>query len=241
MTLICSFENCEKSAKGKGALCNGHYQQKRKNKELTPLYVPRTGCIVEGCDRKHHSQGRCSTHHAQFMVRGTTELDIRNISAEHAVKIAWLEKTSVNLECKLWKWSHGPKGYGTIRIGKKTYSTHRYVLEKTIGRPISPGKFACHTCDTPSCCNPLHLYEGTPQQNSADMVLRKRSTGAERSPMRKKTCVEVAEIIHLSQSTPVLQIATMYNISARTVRDYVSGRRWKCYNNRCEVHGVQTI
>jgi hypothetical protein len=32
-----------------------------------------------------------------------------------------------------------------------------------------------HTCDNRACCNPDHLYAGTPNQNTYDRLNRKRS------------------------------------------------------------------
>ena len=32
----------------------------------------------------------------------------------------------------------------------------------------------CHSCDTPGCCNPEHLWKGTYKQNSQDMAKKGR-------------------------------------------------------------------
>lgn len=37
------------------------------------------------------------------------------------------------------------------------------------------GKIVCHTCDTPACVNPMHLYLGTAKQNRRDSDKRLRS------------------------------------------------------------------
>src|SRR5579871_5030881 len=76
-----------------------------------------------------------------------------------------------------WNWNGGykdKKGYGRIRISGTITRPHRVVLEEKLGRPILFGMQACHTCDNPSCCNPNHLYEGTPLQNTRDRDQRAR-------------------------------------------------------------------
>ena len=37
-----------------------------------------------------------------------------------------------------------------------------------------PDNFACHTCDNPGCVNPLHLFDGTNDENVKDMMQKGR-------------------------------------------------------------------
>lgn len=83
--------------------------------------------------------------------------------------------TSAGLfEC--WPWTGGSDehGRGTFRLDGRVRNAPAVALELALGRVLQPGMSALHTCDNPPCCNPAHLYEGTQQQNIADMVARGR-------------------------------------------------------------------
>jgi hypothetical protein len=82
------------------------------------------------------------------------------------------------LEC--WPWI-GPiakyrRGYGQFkRDGRrgKSENAHRLAWEFTHGVPPDH-LFVCHRCDNPPCCNPAHLFLGTPKENHDDMVSKGR-------------------------------------------------------------------
>ena len=61
------------------------------------------------------------------------------------------------------------RGYANKRLrvnGEwKTFTVHRLVLEHSLGRPIRPEYFACHTCEVRNCINPNHLWEGSRREN----------------------------------------------------------------------------
>jgi Autographiviridae endonuclease len=60
-------------------------------------------------------------------------------------------------------------GYG----GYQRTTAHRVAWELTYG-PIPEGQIVRHSCDNPRCCNPAHLLTGTYQDNTDDMMERKR-------------------------------------------------------------------
>jgi hypothetical protein len=100
----------------------------------------------------------------------------------------------------------------------------RFALEFTVGSV--PGMWALHTCDTPSCCNPGHLYWGTPQQNVADMQARGRKVQVrgEQHGMARLSADDVAAIRASAASSR--ELADQYAVSARHVRKIRSGSTW---------------
>lgn len=69
---------------------------------------------------------------------------------------------------RCWDWTGPahPTGYGNVRSpeGKSNYA-HRTSFFLTHGRMPAQGMHVMHSCDRPSCVNPAHLREGTPQEN----------------------------------------------------------------------------
>lgn len=96
--------------------------------------------------------------------------------------------------CWPWTASRTDRGYGMFQLRGRNRRAHRVAFELTYGHP--PECFACHACDNPSCCNPRHLYDGTPAQNSRDMIERGRTARrmGEQNHSAKLSDAQVREI-----------------------------------------------
>ena len=89
-------------------------------------------------------------------------------------------------ECWPFSEPYDRQGYARAEAGHKIYRLHNYALQRKLGRPLLPGKIACHTCDNPGCGNPTHLYEGTHKTNAEDRKNRGRSNHYRAPPKEQK-------------------------------------------------------
>jgi hypothetical protein len=82
--------------------------------------------------------------------------------------------------CWLWTASLGPKGYGQISAFidgcRRLWRAHRLAWRLFRGT-IPTDRYVLHSCDTPCCINPDHLWLGTQADNLADNRRKGRPMG----------------------------------------------------------------
>jgi hypothetical protein len=79
-------------------------------------------------------------------------------------------------ECWPWRGVRSSKKgseYGILIYRGNRFYAHRLAL--TYSRHKSVKLWALHKCDNPPCCNPDHLYEGTPLDNVRDREDRRHT------------------------------------------------------------------
>jgi hypothetical protein len=114
-----------------------------------------------------------------------------------------------------WPWVGGQyiNGYGRV----KNTTAHRYLWSLLYGQP-HPDLEVCHHCDNRICCNPEHLFLGTPMDNAQDKMRKGRV--ARMNGERNGSCkLTVAQVEAIRQSTlGHRETARAYGVSESNVR-----------------------
>jgi hypothetical protein len=129
-------------------------------------------------------------------------------------------------DCWEWAASRDSLGYGRIRSGSRILSAHRLSWELHKG-PIPVGLSVLHRCDNPPCCNPVHLFLGSQQDNVSDMIMkgrRKVFRGIENGNARL-----TENIVRAIRATmePQRKIAKQFNICQSTVGKIKNRKIWR--------------
>lgn len=124
--------------------------------------------------------------------------------------------------------STSKRGYGRLTVLGGPRLVHRLAYELKFG-DIPRDKHVLHKCDNPICFNTEHLYLGTDQDNSNDMMLRGRSVkaGGEDNGSSKLTDEQVRQIrIECSKGWSRRSIAKIYGVRHPIINGIISGRLW---------------
>ncbi len=132
-------------------------------------------------------------------------------------------------DCWLWTASVAGKGYGQMKLPKQRKQEYSHRLAYMIYKgPIPEGIQVCHTCDTPKCCNPDHLFLGTCKVNLEDMAAKNRSTHGEKNAASKLTEEDVRQIrVLLSEGIQQHRIAALFNVGQMAISRINTGARWR--------------
>lgn len=125
-----------------------------------------------------------------------------------------------------WLWQGATRArYGAITIDGRVKRAHRVSYEAYVGE-IPEGMLVLHTCDTPLCINPLHLFLGTGQDNSDDKVAKGRQARGSRGGKAVLTEEEVLALRQYEHTHSYQDTADRFGVSKGTVADIINGRTW---------------
>ena len=135
-----------------------------------------------------------------------------------------------NENCWEWKNATDGNGYGRIYLGsRRALLAHRvsYLIHKG---EIPDGLFVCHSCDNPTCTNPLHLFLGTPKDNMQDCIKKGRKN-VPRGANHYNVKLTIDQAIKIKELTKLkytqIRLSKMFNVSPSTIQNIVDGKTWK--------------
>lgn len=131
-------------------------------------------------------------------------------------------------ECWLWTGARNSDGYGSVNVAGVIKLAHR-VAYGLFREPTPDDKQVCHTCDTPACCNPDHLFIGVILDNMQDMAAKDRSCYGERNFHAKLTEKQVLEArsLYATGVHTATELGRMFGVTEQTMSSLLKRKTWK--------------
>lgn len=150
------------------------------------------------------------------------------LSNEAIISRFWanVDKTDT---CWIWKAAKNDNGYGLFAIVKGwTILVHRISFFSTFPNEDQRND-VLHSCDTPACVRPEHLFLGNQTANMHDMISKHRGGNGQRVCLSKQDVLMIALRARSGENQQL--IASDYGINQSTVSRITRGERRKDVTN----------
>lgn len=136
------------------------------------------------------------------------------------------EKVEKTDGCWNWVGATHRQGYGLIRINGINVLAHRLAWELTRG-PLAREMDVLHSCDSPACVRPDHLFLGGQTDNNRDRDAKGRQAQGTRNGNAKLTADQVrAALAEIDRGgLSVRGLAKSFNVSDNTLWYHFKKRR----------------
>jgi len=114
-------------------------------------------------------------------------------------------------------------GYGTISYKSVKYYIHVLAYEASLGKKIDLSgdkKYICHRCNNKSCCNPEHLYFGSPRENNIDAI----NNGSKIAKLNIEKVKEIRK--QIEQGVAIKDIALKNGLTTAAIYDIKTRSSW---------------
>lgn len=167
----------------------------------------------------HPRQRQCDHCHREY-----TQRSVSTLFCSDACRFWSKVDRREARECWPWLGPVDRDGYGLFDTSVELRA-NRAAFRFSKG-DIPQGLLICHSCDNPICCNPAHLWLGTPKANTVDSVVKRRRVGA-RTGKVKLTDSAVAVIRgRLSAGELPRDLAIEFGVESSTIDRIKAGRSW---------------
>lgn len=216
----CSVDNCSAPTVSRG-LCSRHYklwwEEAHGHK--------RAKCSVGWCAKRAIARGLCGTHYDRWNKGGDPHTKSRYELTPEQRFWSFVDRRGDN-DCWLWQGgtNYPPNDYGQFKVRGRSTRAHQFSYRLHHG-PIPQGMVVCHSCDTPRCVNPAHLWVGTYLDNSRD----RNAKGREPHIPQKLTARKVKNIRerYAQGGTSYSSLGRQYNVTWQSIKAVVLRKTWK--------------
>lgn len=182
-------------------------------------------CSAEGCDREAAVKCLCQRHYMRMRRYG------RLTTVRHVGKFWEKVQKGDPKDCWPWLGYQRTSGHGLTMLEGMPIHTSKKAWILTHG-PVPDGLHVLHKCDNAVCCNPKHLYLGTPIDNAIDTHTRRpfeeRVSGSQQC---KLTDEQLEKLWQRRRGGATLRAcASEFNIHIQTVIRYVTRMRLQKIN-----------
>lgn len=185
----------------------------------------KSSCTFGTCDKPHYAKGMCLGHYRRRRFGRPMEPKLR-CDTTLADRIA-AQVTRTGDGCLEWTGRRSTDGYGSITVNYVKMNAHRAAWIAARG-PIAGGLVVCHRCDNRACCELSHLFLGTTQDNTADMMAKGRSARGEHNARAKLTAAQVVEIRRRAATGETqVSIAADFGVRSASISYILNGRNWR--------------
>lgn len=120
--------------------------------------------------------------------------------------------------CWLWPKNCNKQGYGRLSVmrgdTRLNARTHRIAFMWFFG--YVP-QMVCHTCANQSCCNPMHLYDGTPKENVRDSIVRNTHTSVGTKTLNAAQVQQIRRLHDRGLGSRVIKRALRLDVAISTI------------------------